>query len=46
MDESGIGTRFSIEENARKNASEEARDIAQDKGNHLQHDEIPGGVRY
>ncbi len=43
--ESGIGTRFSIEENAGKNASGEARDIAQDKGNHLQHDEIPGGIR-
>jgi hypothetical protein len=42
---SGIGTRFSIEENAGKNASGEVRDIAQDKGNHLQYDGISGGVR-
>jgi hypothetical protein len=43
----GICTRFSIEENAGKNTSGEAtnKGIAQDKGNHLQHDGIPGEVR-
>ncbi len=43
---SGVGTRFSIEENAGKNAAEKARDIVQDKGNHLQHDGIPSGVGF
>ncbi len=42
---SGVGARFSIEENVGTNASREARDIAQYKGNRLQHDGITGGVR-